>query len=152
MVFGDQEIMVNELRESRKKTRHVLIDKKTNEQVGEYKLGYSTKGAMGYPLSKSVIHLADKRYTFNRTSTGISTNWFKRETLGHFRFEMYQDYGDEFAEFALKIDAPDWQPTNNTKYLNFLGAINTNITDTYTILSAFYLFEMEFDHEDAKYD
>jgi hypothetical protein len=150
LTFSNKKIAVEVISAFFKKSKHLLVDKSDSKQIGQYEVYSNALFPWDFTLNNSLIKIGDKAYNFLRLNPDIKPNVFKQETWGHFKFGIYPKVGQEFAEFSLKMDIPVWSKPNYTKYRPFTGQIETNFTDIFPILSAFYLFEIEFDKEDNK--
>ncbi|MBO9561486.1 MAG: hypothetical protein J7621_01885 [Niastella sp.] len=152
LIFANKEIVVETTSRILKKSQHLLIDKSDGKQIGQYEL-YKTGLATSeyFIFNQFLIKIGDKTYILERQKPEAKRNFFKMETWGHFKFRLYPKTGGEYAEYSLKMDIPSLSKINYTKYRHFTGTIEANMTDVFPILSAFYLFEIEFDNEDAKY-
>jgi hypothetical protein len=152
ITFQEKEIAVETTSKILKKSQHLLVDKSDGKQIGQcelYKTGLSTSEY--FLFNQFLLKIGDKTYILERQKPEAKRNFFKIETWGHFKFRLYSKASQEYAEYSLKMDIPAWNRPSY-KYINFTGTIETNMTDIFPILSAFYLFEIEFDNEDAKYN
>ena len=129
-----------------------MIDKNSDRQIGHYRVNGHALLPIEFNSVDSWIEVEEKKYKFRRLSVDVQSRFFKKESWGHFKFEIFQDYNNEHAEYSLKIDIPALSRPNYLKYRPFVGVIETNMTDILPILSSFYLTEIEFDKEDSKYD
>jgi hypothetical protein len=151
LTFANKEIAVETTSRILKKSQHILVDKSDGQQIGQYELyktGLSTSEY--FIFNQFLLKIDDKTYILERQKPDAKRNFFKIETWGHFKFRLYSKASQEYAEYSLKMDIPAWNRPSH-KYINFTGTIETNMTDIFPILSAFYLFEIKFDNEDAKY-
>ena len=154
--FSDREISIEVVSKFFKKTKFFLVDKKDNNQVGEYEIfgGFGVNHFwQDVPSSPTgTIKLGDALFNFRRIPSDIKFSFLKQETWGHFKFRLYAIKGQEFYEYNLKMDIPVWSKPHYTKYRPFVGTIESNSDNIFTILAGLYLMEVEFDFEDTKDD
>lgn len=154
--FDDKEISIEVSSQFLKKTKHFLVDKKENKQVGEYEI-YGGFGVNHFwqdvPSSPTgTIKLADTVFNFRRIPPDIKYSFLNQETWGYFKFRLYAIYGQEFYEYSLKMDIPVWSKPHSIKYRPFIGTIESNSDNVFAILAGLLFMEVEFDFEDKKDD
>ncbi len=154
--FNNREISIEVVSKFLKKTKHFLVDKKDNKQVGEYEVfgGFGVNHFwQDVPSSPTgTIKLGDTLFNFRTIPADIKYSFLKQETWGYFKFRLYATKGLEFYEYSLKMDIPVWSKPHYTKYGPFVGTIASNFDNVFAILAGLYLMEVEFDFEDTKDD
>lgn len=150
-----KEIKIEPIKRLFKKTKLLLFDGKDHTQIGEMQINgqgisHFWKDVPSDP--NAVITFNGVDYYFRRIQPDIQYDWFKKASWGHFKFTLYSTKGEDVAYFSLKMDIPIISKPNYTKYRPFEGIIESNFSNLSVIVLAFYLFELEFEAEDQKYD
>lgn len=154
--LADRKISIEVVAKPLKKTKYFLVDKKDNEQIGEYEIcgGFGVNHFwQDVPSSPTgTIRLGDTLFNFRRIPADIRHLLVKQETWGYFKFRLYAIKGQAFYEYSLKMDMPAWSKPRYTNYRPFSGTIVANSDNILAILAGLYLMEVEFDYEDSKDD
>ena len=156
ITFEDREISIEVVSTFLKKNKYFLVDKKDNEQVGEFEIlgGFGINHFwQDVPSSPTgTVKLGDTLFNFRRIPADIKYSFLKQQTWGYFKFRLYAIKGKEFYEYSLKMDIPVLSKSHYTKYRPFVGIIVSNSDNIFAILAGLYLMEVEFDFEDTKDD
>ena len=150
-----KEIKIEPIKRLFKKAKLLLLDGKDHTQIGEMQINgqgisHFWKDVPSDP--NAVITFGGVDYYFRRIQPDIKYDWFKKASWGHFKFILYSTKGEDAAYFSLKMDIPIISKPNYTKYRPFEGIIESSFSNLSVIALAFYLFELEFEAEDQKYD
>jgi hypothetical protein len=150
-----KEIRIEPIKQQFKRKKLLLFDGKDQTQTGEIKI--NTQGISYFwkdvpSDANAIITFCGADYYFRRIQPDTPYDWFKKASWGHFKFILYSNKCQDAAYFSLKMDIPVVSKPNYTKYIPFEGIIESSFANVSVITLAFYLFELEFDAEDQKYD
>lgn len=140
-----KEITVSVIEKFLRKTQYLLIE--NNQPIGAYKFNHSGLFPFWQDIPSDpngTVIFNNLVFNFRRVSTGVRSLQFKKETWGHFKFRLYAVIGDAYAEYTLKMDQLNWLRAGFINHHPFSGAIETNSTNLFIVVSAFYLMERVF--------
>ena len=152
---NDARVKVEAVEKLFRRSAYLIVDETSQKHIGEIKIkgqgiSHFWKDVPSDP--NAIINLNGVEYYFRRIAPDVSYNVLKKDSWGHFKFILYSAKGKDVAYYSLKIDLPIISKPNYTKYRPFKGTVETNFKNLQAIALAFYLFEIEFEAEDQKYD
>lgn len=152
--IGEREILISVISKLFRKSKFLMLDRTSQEQVGEYEVfgGYGINHFyQDVPSAPTgIIKIAGKNFNFRRVPAEAGYSVFKKATWGYFKFRLYSIIGNEFYEYSLKMDIPALSKAHFTNYRPFTGNIESTSDNLFVLLAGFYLMEIEFEYEDSK--
>ena len=135
--FKEQKLYIKQYRKSFRSLKTEIVDLETDKIIGEYKLN-SWAVFRGF---RHQLMLDNKIYTLKRRSPDIRYSILKRDTWGHYKFEL-TNYNEKIV-YKFKIKTPSFALGNPRLESPFEGTIEGDASHGLLMTLGCFLIEKE---------
>jgi hypothetical protein len=142
ITFQDREFVIEVFEPYFKKPSFKLVDKHTNELIGEFKFYIWRKNT--FRFDKPLIG-QNEFFIFEKIRTGIPVSIFKKSSWGHLKFQLTN--GTAAAVYSLKTEHSWFRPSMQTRPSR--GEVELWGDNLLIVFAGFFMIERHFKIEDS---